>query len=290
MIGGVKTTVERRKLFCERGPVCYAISLKKERLLRAAKDLHGGASFAAQCTEDSLPFLVKAHRSTLLRRLEGVDMQLQENKKINLSLASSRVSGLLIPPGETFSFWRRVGNPTADRGYKKGLVIVGGALPSAAVGGGLCQLANMIHWLVLQSPLTVTELHHHTDALFPDSERRVPFGTGTSVFYNNVDYRFRNDTQDTYQLRLWLDETDLCGELRCSRDLPVRYRIEERNHHYAWENGALFRNSEIWKKKIDRATGALQEETLIFCNHSRVLYDISLVPPDQIRWEEMGHE
>ena len=48
----------------------------------------------------------------------------------------------------------------------------------SGVGGGLCQLANMVHWLLLNSPLTVTELHHHSDALFPDERRTVPFGTG----------------------------------------------------------------------------------------------------------------
>lgn len=81
----------------------------------------------------------------------------------------------------------------------------------ADVGGGLCQLANLIHWLVLNSPLTVTEIHHHSDALFPDDQRRVPFGTGTSVFYKNVDYQFQNTTDQPVQLRIWLDDTYLYG-------------------------------------------------------------------------------
>lgn len=34
-------------------------------------------------------------------------------------------------------------------------------------------MANMIHWLVLHTPLEVTELHHHSDALFPDVKRRA---------------------------------------------------------------------------------------------------------------------
>ena len=52
-------------------------------------------------------------------------------------------------------------------------------------------MANMIHWLVLHTPLEVTELHHHSDALFPDVKRRVPFGTGTSISYKALDYRFK---------------------------------------------------------------------------------------------------
>ena len=102
-------------------------------------------------------------------------------------------NGTVVNPGEVFSFWRAVGNPTKRKGSEKGLVISRSGFV-ADYGGGLCQMANMIHWLVLNSPLTVTELHHHSDALFPDDRRRVPFGTGTSVCYNNIDYRFRNDT------------------------------------------------------------------------------------------------
>lgn len=275
--------MQKRKCFCEYGPLCYAISLRKEYLSRFLHDRFSGEVFASLQQTGLLPFIVKSHKSTLLRKLQGVDMALQYNKAVNLKIASRGIQGLLIRPGETFSFWKRIGKPDEKHGYLPGLAIQGGKKPVSAVGGGLCQLANMIHWLVLQSPLTVTELHHHSDALFPDDNRRVPFGTGTSVFYNNVDYRFRNDTEDTYQLNIWLDETDLCGELLCSRSLPYRWRIEERDHHYRWEEGVLYRNSEIRKRKIDRHTGKTVEEALVFCNHSRVLFDPSLVPEEQIR-------
>lgn len=272
-----------RKLFCQYGAACYAISLRKEYLLRFLRDAASRERFAFRQQSKPLPYIVKAHRSTLLRQLKGVDMVLQHNKTVNLRIAAPCINGLLIRPGETFSFWRRVGHPNESRGFLPGLAISPDEKLSRTVGGGLCQLANMIHWLVLHSPLTVTELHHHTDALFPDSNRRVPFGTGTSVFYNNVDYRFYNGTSDTYQIRVWCDETDLCGELYCVRRLPVRFRIEERSHHYRRDPDGLYRNSEIWKKEIERATGAALRETLVFRNHSRVLYDESLVPPEEIR-------
>ena len=274
-----------RKLFCQYGPVCYAISTAKERGLRCLRDLWGGEDFACRQQQEELPFIVMAHRSTLLRQLEGVDMALQRNKVVNLSLAARGLDGLLLTPGQTLSFWRRVGEPSARRGFLPGLTIAGGR-PGQDVGGGLCQMANLLHWLALHSPLTVTELHHHTDALFPDSGRRVPFGTGTSVFYNNVDYRVKNETPDTYQYRLWLEEEDLCGELRCSRQLPTRLRIRERDHHYRREaDGSWYRCSEIWRVELDRETGAQLREELCFSNHSRVLFDPALIPPEQIREE-----
>lgn len=273
-----------RKLFCQRGAFCYALSLHKEYLLRLLHDAASQERFACALGPDIHPaYVVKSHRSMLLRQLDGVDMALQQNKIVNLRIASAGIDGLLIRSGETFSFWRRVGRPSEKRGFLPGLAISHDEKISSTVGGGLCQLANMIHWLALHSPLTVTELHHHSDALFPDSQRRVPFGTGTSVFFSNVDYRFRNDTTDTYQLRIWLDETDLCGELHCDRKLPMRYRIQERNHHYSREADGLYRNSEIWRLITDRASGEILRESLIFRNHSRVLYDEALVPPDEIR-------
>lgn len=272
--------MKKRKLFCERGPVCCAISLGRTIAMRHLKNFCGGEKFAVQKEEEPLRYLVKFHQSPILRRLAGVDMDLQLNKKVNLGIAGGKLSGVLIHPGEMFSFWKLVGNPTAKDGYLEGLTIQGGKACSG-VGGGLCQLANLVHWMVLHSPLTVTELHHHTDALFPDSNRRVPFGTGTSVFYNALDYRFLNETGDTYQLRVWLDGGDLCGELNCSAELLHYYRIEERDHHYTLEEDGYYRNSEIWRLKLSRTTNGVLEELLIFTNHSKVLYDPSLIPCGQ---------
>jgi len=279
-----------RKLFCEYGPAFYAVSLAKERALRRLRDWRSGAVFAAVRLEEELPHVIMGHRSLLRRQLAGIDPLLQENKITNLRLACAPMDGLLIPPGETFSFWRLAGEPTARRGFLPGLTLSGGQL-GADVGGGLCQLANLIHWLVLHSPLTVTELHHHTDAIFPDAGRRVPFGTGTSVFYNNVDYRFRNDTPQVFQLRVWLDDTDLWGELRCDAPLPLRYRIREEDHHYRREADGWYRCSRVWQEVTSRETGELLSRTLVLENHSRVLFDPALIPPDQVRetQEETAH-
>lgn len=205
--------MKKRKLFCEISPVCYRISLQKEYLLRDLHDRFSGEKFAREINTLPLPEVVKSHTSPILRHLEGVDMELQRNKAHNLRLACAKINGITLRPGETFSFWRLVGEPGEKQGYREGLVISAGKL-GKGIGGGLCQLANLIHWLILNSPLTVTELVHHSDALFPDSGRRVPFGTGTSVFYKNVDYRFKNTTDRTVQLLVWVNDKELCGELR----------------------------------------------------------------------------
>ena len=272
--------MKKRKLFCELSPLCYKISLKKENLRRSLNDLFTKEHFAAGLNTVPLPELVKHHSSVITRRLHGVDMQLQENKKINLRLASAKINGIIVNPGETFSFWRLVGEPSKKRGYVDGLIISKDTL-DRGTGGGLCQLANLIHWLVLNSPLAVTEIHHHSDALFPDSGRRVPFETGTSVFYKNVDYRFKNTANQPVQLLIWIDGNNLCGELRTTLPFAYKYKITEDNHGYVEEDGVFYRIIKVYRVILNADNAVIKRE-MILDNHSRVMYDYSLIPENQI--------
>jgi hypothetical protein len=220
-----------RRLFCELSPTCYKISEQKEIILRNIKDIFSSDKVSRTISKEELPNIVKSHSSILLRKLEGVDMRLQENKVTNIELACKKVNGILIKPGETFSFWKTIGRTSKRKGYKEGLVIGKNYGLMPGIGGGLCQMANMIHWLVLNSPLEVTELHHHTDAIFPDERRRVPFGTGTSVSYNSLDYRDvykktfdintydskRNPLDPTYSLSYLNGEKYVLGEIDGSK-------------------------------------------------------------------------
>ncbi|MBQ5970601.1 MAG: VanW family protein [Clostridia bacterium] len=274
-----------RKLFCEWGPVCYWLSLQKEIVRRNLRDAMSKEQFAKEKRADPLPNIVKSHTSVLVRRLHGVDLTLQENKVTNIRLACEKVNGLIIRPGETFSFWRTIGKTDRRAGYLAGMTIKRGAV-GQGIGGGLCQMANMVHWLVLNSPLTDTELHHHSDALFPDERRRVPFGTGTSVFYNNVDYRFKNTTDQCVQLLTWIEGGELCGELRSETPFPYRYKIVEENHHFRKEGDDYYRISQVYQLTIDRDSGETVEKKLVLDNHSKVMYDHALIPPEQIRNDE----
>lgn len=273
----------KRKLFCDINPTCYKISVKKETLIRNIKDFFSSEKIAKEKSKDLLPSIVKSHTSILVRRLEGVDIRLQENKVTNIALAAEKINGIIIKPGETFSFWKTVGKTTEKEGYIEGLVIKRGGKLGKDIGGGLCQMANMIHWLVLNSPLEVTELHHHSDALFPDERRRVPFGTGTSVLNNYVDYRFKNTTDIAVQIAVWIENGELCGELRSEKPYPYRYKLLEENHHFRKENEKYYRISQVYRIVIEKESGKEIKKELILDNHSLVMYDYSLIPPEQIR-------
>ena len=141
----------------------------------------------------------------------------------------------------------------------------------------------MVHWLVLNSPLEVTELHHHSDALFPDERRRVPFGTGTSVRYNNFDYRFKNTSDQDVQLLCWVEGGEVCGELRSENPFLYRYKLVEENHHFQKEGEKYYRISQVYRIVIDRATNEEIKKELILDNHSEVLYDYDLIPKEEIK-------
>ena len=80
---------EGRRLFCELGPLAYRISAEKEIGKRRVRDFLSSDRLAGTKSAEKLPVLLKAHRSLIRRRLHNVDLQLQENKAVNLSLAGN---------------------------------------------------------------------------------------------------------------------------------------------------------------------------------------------------------
>ncbi len=272
-----------RKLFCEWHPITYRLSVIKGILLRRLQWVLNRKTYAKTYSDQNLCVQIYKHKSLIRRRLGDVDMQLQDNKAINLSLAAPKVNGIVIQPNEVFSFWRLVGKATQSKGYKEGLTIRSGKV-SRGIGGGMCQFTNLIHWMILHSPLTILEHHHHNELdLFPDYGRQVPFGTGTSIMYNYLDYQFVNHTNQTFQLITYTTDDYLCGELRSDRVLNHKYHIIEENNYFIKENGAYYRNNEIFQTKIDKKTGNAIDKKLVICNHAKVMYDEGFIDPNKIR-------
>lgn len=231
---------------------------------------------------DKLPNVVSTHSSNLIKKGKDIDVTLQENKAVNIKLASSKINGLVLRPGEVFSFWRTVGSTTKRKGYKDGRVLVNKKL-TAGIGGGLCNLVNTIHCLVLHSPLDVIEFHSHSDALAPDNGKRIPFSSGTSVNYNYIDYQVKNNTEQPMQLLLWCDGEKLYGELRSEQALAQQYDLLEEGHHFHKEGEKYYRISKIYKLTLDKASGELLDKKLVLNNHSEVMYDYALIPQEQIQ-------
>lgn len=138
-------------LLSERFPAVYPISVRAHRAERSARRLTQRGRWARVDPGVETPRRVTRHSSPVQRRLGQVDMVLQHNKATNLELAIPTLDGLVLRPGEEVSFWRAIGYPSARRGFLPGLVLVHGRM-DRAVDGGLCQLANLLHWMVLHPP------------------------------------------------------------------------------------------------------------------------------------------
>lgn len=269
-------------LFCEISPTTYKISLKKEILKRHIQNFKQGKKFSKTRKESLLPNVVSSHSIKLIKRGPGIDINLQKGKATNIQIAAQTLNHIIIKPGEEFSFWSLVGNTTKRKGYQEGRVIFNEEVVPG-IGGGLCNLANLLHLLIVHSPMEITEFHAHSDALDPDKGERKPFANGTSVQYNNQDYRFKNNTDQVMQLRTWVDNEILFGELRSESQFPFTFQIIEEDYHFKKEGDHYYRNSMIYREKLDRKTEEILGKELILKNHSMVMYDPNLIPKEMIR-------
>lgn len=265
-----------RRRVTQRHPRLYPWAVRAHRLERRARwalATATGTRWAKVREQQELAHRVTKHGSLLLRRLQGVEMELQHHKVVNLRLASRQIDGLLIRPGETFSFNRVVGDCTRRKGYVEGMRLSNGAATSG-VGGGICQLANLLHWMVLHSPLTVVERSEHSFDPFPDHRRVLPWGVGCSIVYNYVDLVVRNDTGTTFQLRAWVGERHLRGELRADESTPYSYSVQARAEELLrTPSGDVYRRNEIWRQVFSKRTGRLLGEECVKRNCALVTYE-----------------
>lgn len=256
-------------------PWLYAARVAELRLERRASDRIRRVSFARRTAPEVLPTVLVRHASLLRRQLLDLDPRLQETKIVNLRLAAAAIDGLVVASGEVFSFWERIGPPTARRGFVEGLLLRRGRI-SVGVGGGLCQLSNLLYWMALHTPLEIVERHHHGFDPFPDTGRVLPFGSGATVFYNYGDLRLGNPTSQPFQLVVRVGTTRLHGAITTDRPWPRAYHVEEVGHRFVrGDHGQVFRDNELWRRTVDRDTGRTIDRSLVTRNHSLVAYPVA---------------
>lgn len=229
-------------------------------------------SFARPDRAETLEYSIFRHRTMMLRPLRDVEMYLQHNKITNLRLAIAPINGVLIKPGQTFSIWHLVGAPTRRKGYLEGLVLSNGRIEKG-IGGGLCQLGNLVYWMALHSPLTVAERYRHGYDVFPDINRKIPFACGATLAYNYIDLQLRNDTPETFQINLWLDDEYLNGEIRSDREAAFNYEVYETDHLIKMQSwGGYTRHNRIWQRRSSLIDG-MTDERLVTENHAIMMYN-----------------
>ncbi|MGF7046908.1 vancomycin resistance protein VanW [Paenibacillus sp. DS2015] len=238
---------------------------------RYVKWIIGAERYAKTISNHLLDHTISSHATPLLRELKNVDMWMQHNKVNNLRIALKQLNGIVIQPGEIFSYWRLIGNPTKRKGYQEGMVLFYGDFKSG-VGGGLCQCSNLIYWITLHTALTITERHRHSYDVFPDANRTQPFGSGATCAYNYLDLQIRNDTAVPYQLHLMMEDNQLVGEWRARESERYTYEVYERDHRMILELwGGYTRHNIIHRRKLNAAQECVEDQ-FITENHAIMMY------------------
>lgn len=261
----MKEPKQRSKLRIFLGKIFYAI---KKYLYWNWSRINFAHTFASP-----LPVEIFRHQTLLRRPLRDIDMWMQENKIENLKIAVEKLNGLVLESGQIFSYWRQIGKPTKKKGYLTGMILHDGNV-QVGIGGGLCQLSNLLYWMTLHTPLTVVERWRHGYDVFPDVKRDQPFGSGATCSYPNIDLQIKNNTEEKFQLSLEINDEYLVGKWLSDAPIPYRYKIFEKNHEIQGEWwGGYSRNNKIFRKVIDKSTNKEVGEEFITENQALMMYN-----------------
>lgn len=188
----------------------------------------------------------------------------------NLRLACGAVDGLLVKPGQVFSYCRTTGPGGAPHNFLPALEQRQGRLESAA-GGGQCQLTNLLYLLALDTNAEIIERHRQSYDLCRNLDGNLPFGCGSSVFYNYVDFQFRNVLTSPLLVRCQVQADRLTVDLYSDEPLPFTIGIEETDHRFVRRAGVVFRENKLWRV-VDWGDGKPPDRELLAVNCCRVMY------------------
>lgn len=111
------------------------------------------------------------------------------NRTTNLILASNKINGTVLMPGETFSYNKIVGERTIQAGYKEAPIYVSGRVEDG-LGGGICQITTTLYNAVLYANLEIVERSNHQ---FVPSYANA--SRDATVVYGAIDFKFKNNRE-----------------------------------------------------------------------------------------------
>nr|WP_279589696.1 VanW family protein [Cellulomonas uda] len=196
---------------------------------------------------------------------------MQEGKAVNLMIAAGRLDGSVLRPGQRMSFWRLVGRPSHRRGFRDGMVLRQG-LVEEGVGGGMCQMTNLLYWMTVHTPLTVVERWRHTYDVFPDNGRTQPFGSGATCSWPVLDLQIENRTDATFRLSLTVERTHLVGAWTSDRAPLHTYEVYEAAHEMRNDLPGVFTRHNVLRRRVLDAEGAEVDDELLAVNQGRLMY------------------
>ncbi|WP_026183785.1 glycopeptide resistance accessory protein VanW [Desulfitobacterium hafniense] len=229
--------------------------------------------YAKAKAPELLPFCVYETKSKLLNENTGFDMKYQENKVFNLRLAAEPVNGLLIRPGETFSFWQRVRYAEKKERYKDGLCVVNDQLVTVP-GGGLCHLSNLLFWLFLHTPLTIEERHPHQIKDFPSPDEDEPDGVDATIHEGWMDLKVKNNTNLTFQIEIAIAEPYIYGRIFMDQAQRYRYEVTNRDKRFFQKDGKIFERVSVGRQVIHSESQQVVSENILYTDVFEIGYPL----------------
>jgi vancomycin resistance protein YoaR len=119
----------------------------------------------------------------------------------NIVVGASQFDGVIVAPGETFSFNHYLGEVTAEKGYEESIIIWGNTT-RADVGGGLCQVSSTAFRAAFWAGLPIAERWAHS---FRVSYYEPPIGLDATIYSPSVDLKWVNDTGNYVLIQTYVD-------------------------------------------------------------------------------------
>jgi vancomycin resistance protein VanW len=260
-----------RVVLTRKYPTLLPFVLESKRVIYSAL-YNFNPRFKTYKTKDSKQFNLIEHSSPLYRKYNK--RELDNGKVENIKIAIDTLNGIIIQPGKVFSFWKHVGRPLQKRGFKKGLVLSGGQLQED-VGGGLCQLSNLIAYMFACTECVFIERKHHSRDVFPDYNRTIPFASGATVFFNLIDLKVKNTYSFPIRLNLRTTDTQLRGSLSGPSSLEYVIKLEEKESYFikSTKTNNLYRCNRLDRVFYEKNTKRKIKEIPLWLNTAQVMYD-----------------
>jgi vancomycin resistance protein VanW len=206
---------------------------------RAWRDGGSGTCFAVQ--REVVPGDFPHRLVEIVQEIKGGAFL--EGKLANIRLGASRLDGVVVAPGETFSFWALVGRPLAAAGFQLGRSIRGG-VAGGDIGGGLCQVSGIAYEAGLRAGLAVTERHPHSRDLYNEDERFTPLGMDATVVWPWRDLRLLNPHSAPVRFDFAVGNQSLTASVSAMTPLPASTIEIERTDGEGQRHVRVFRRAD----------------------------------------------
>lgn len=134
-------------------------------------------------------------------------LEINRNRMDNMRLSASMLDGIRLQPGEILSLQRMIGDPTEEKGFKKGPMIIRGRL-GFTYGGGLCQVSTTLFNAALMADLAILQKYNHSMDIWGE-ERFVDLGMDATYVFARKDLKFQNTHCSDIVLKVSLREKEL---------------------------------------------------------------------------------